>query len=54
MRGSAFERGLCPRNRILGGGFGRGAKPPAESIPGDVSTAVKELVRALREEAKAI
>ena len=25
-----FERGLCPRNRILGGGFGRGAKPPSE------------------------
>src|SRR5207253_4503926 len=25
-----FERGLCPRNLLLGGGFGRGAKPPSE------------------------
>src|SRR5690242_12268596 len=25
-----FERGLCPRNRILLGGLGRGAKPPSE------------------------
>ena len=25
-----FERGLRPRNRLLGGGFGRGAKPPSE------------------------
>ena len=24
------ERGLCPRNQFLGGGFGRGAKPPSE------------------------
>ena len=29
-------------------------RPPGRIIPGDVSTAVKELVRALREEAKAI
>src|SRR5262249_26144661 len=27
-----FERGLCPRNRILRGGFGRGKKPPSEFI----------------------
>src|SRR2546421_2059563 len=25
-----FERRLCRRNRALGGGFGRGAKPPSE------------------------
>jgi electron transfer flavoprotein beta subunit len=30
------------------------ARPPGRIIPGDVPTAVKELVRALREEAKAI
>jgi electron transfer flavoprotein beta subunit len=29
-------------------------RPPGRIIPGDVPTAVKELVRALREEAKAI
>jgi len=29
-------------------------RPPGRVIPGDVGTAVKELVRALREEAKAI
>src|SRR5262249_8625195 len=28
---AAFERRLRRRNRILGGGFGRGAKPPSES-----------------------
>jgi len=27
----AFERGLCPRHAALGGGIGRGAKPPSES-----------------------
>jgi hypothetical protein len=43
---TAFERRLCRRNRILGGGIGRGAKPPAEGV--------KELVRSLREEGKAI
>src|SRR5207249_4206531 len=26
----AFERRLCRRNESLGGGFGRGAKPPSE------------------------
>ncbi len=25
-----FERGLCPRNRFLGGGFGRGGEAPSE------------------------
>jgi CBS domain-containing protein len=25
-----FERGLCPRKRVLGGRFGRGAEPPSE------------------------
>jgi len=29
-------------------------RPPGRVIPGDVATAVKELVRSLREEAKAI
>jgi hypothetical protein len=29
---TAFERGLRPRKRILGGGFGRGAKPPSEDL----------------------
>ena len=29
-----FERGLCPRIRVLGGGFGRGAKPPSECTRG--------------------
>ncbi len=51
---AAFERRLRRRDRIMGGGIGRGAKPPSEAIPGDVPTAVKELVRSLREEAKAI
>src|SRR5436309_12430945 len=27
-----FERRLCRRNRCLGGGFGRGAKPPSEFL----------------------
>jgi lipid-A-disaccharide synthase len=27
-----FERGLGPRNFVLGGGIGRGAKPPSETI----------------------
>src|SRR5438093_12853978 len=27
-----FERGLRPRNRFEGGGFGRGAKPPSEVL----------------------
>src|SRR5262245_15723178 len=27
-----FERGLCPRHRILGGGIGRRAKPPSELV----------------------
>jgi hypothetical protein len=27
------ERGLCARNRILGGGVGRGAKPPPNQSP---------------------
>jgi hypothetical protein len=30
------------------------ARPPGRIIPGDVPTAVKELVRSLREDAKAI
>ncbi len=29
---STIERRLCRRNRFLGGGFGRGAKPPSGSI----------------------
>jgi hypothetical protein len=29
-------------------------RPPGRIIPGDVPTAVKELVRALREDAKAV
>jgi len=29
---TSFERRLCRRNRFLGGGFGRGAKPPSEQI----------------------
>ena len=29
-----FERRLCRRNRCLGGGFGRGAKPPSEFLAG--------------------
>jgi hypothetical protein len=27
-----FERRLCRRNRFSGGGFGRGAEPPSESV----------------------
>src|SRR5882724_613990 len=30
---SLFERRLCRRNPILGGGIGRGAKPPSELYP---------------------
>src|SRR2546425_10068765 len=26
------ERGLCPRNPVRGGGLGRGAEPPSESL----------------------
>src|SRR5712691_340969 len=29
---SAFERGLCPRNPLPGGGIGRGAEPPPEQL----------------------
>src|SRR2546428_7276970 len=29
---SSFERRLCRRNPSLGGGFGRGAKPPSEGL----------------------
>src|SRR5262249_62363314 len=34
LRCSRSERGLCPRNRILGGRFGRGAMPPSECPSG--------------------
>jgi hypothetical protein len=30
--GHAFERRLCRRNLVSGGGFGRGAEPPSEWI----------------------
>jgi len=43
---TAFERRLRRRNQIMGGGIGRRAKPPSEGV--------QELVRTLREEAKAI
>src|SRR5262245_1027402 len=34
-----FERGLRPRNRVLGGTFGRGAEPPSELLAAGVAAA---------------
>src|SRR5262249_24263626 len=44
-----FERGLCPRNLFLWGGFGRGAKPPSElNMRGFEDTIASELAWLLR------
>jgi hypothetical protein len=41
------EGGLCPRNRILGGGFGRGAKPPSELNAPEELARAREMLGAL-------